>query len=306
LDIPEYLTAPPRKRELYAVDTYFREGLEDVMSLGEPFSRWFSHNFALLLIKPDAVVTRRLRPIVDWVRQRGFQIAAATAVTFDRHRIRALWQYGLNAASRDRRDAADLYMTASESLVLILHSPDRPEPASRLLSGLKGPADPARCRPGQLRYDLGSRNYQLNLVHAADDPADLVRELAVLYDYPARIAHLRALATRRDIAGQPYDVIERLESGNPEVSLDLPEVLTDLERAAPRIGAGDADGSVRQLHRLIGQVRSGESRDWRRLLYLGDLVGPPVPVWHRIVIATHLLDPYVPGVASLLPDSGAG
>lgn len=129
----------------------------------------------MLLLKPDAVVTRRLAEILRWITARGFAITGVVTVTMDRHAIRALWQYGWNAASRDRRDAADLYVTAGDCLLVVLARPGRREPATLALSRAKGPADVTRCRPGQLRELL---NFQLNLVHTADEPADLLRELA--------------------------------------------------------------------------------------------------------------------------------
>jgi hypothetical protein len=56
------------------------------------------------------------------------------------------------------------------------------EPASVRLTRDKGPTDPARRHPGQLRHLLGGSSYLLNHVHTADDPADTVRELGVLLD----------------------------------------------------------------------------------------------------------------------------
>src|SRR5205823_1114562 len=160
------LTEQPRKRSLYAVDTYFRESLEDIYSLGEEFARWFCERHALLLVKPDAVVVRKLRAVLDWVTDRGFLVVAVAPV--------------------------------------------------------------AMGRPGELRHDLGSLNYQLNLVHAADDPADLVRELAVLYDHPTRMSLLRRVATGVDATREANEAIQRLEVENPSVSIDLAKVLDEI------------------------------------------------------------------------------
>ncbi|MGI5214761.1 nucleoside-diphosphate kinase [Plantactinospora sp. CA-290183] len=311
-EIPTFLSALPRKRSLYAADTYFRESFEDLSTVGGGRVEQFCHDHALLLLKPDAVVSRRLGAVLRWVLANGFSIVWAATVALDRHGVRALWQYGLNAASRDRRDAADLYVTACECLLLLLALPGRPEPASSVLSAVKGPADPGRCRPGQLRYDVGSFNYQLNLVHAADEPADLLRELAVLCDHETRAPLYRRTLDRRDGSvadgrSEAFALVERLESATPAVDLHLDRTLRDLTAAAERRTEGVRDagapGAAGELAALLGRVRGGRSRDWRGVLRLAECAEVPVSRWQRIVLATHLLDPYVPGATSLLPDS---
>ncbi|GAA3764645.1 hypothetical protein GCM10022225_58370 [Plantactinospora mayteni] len=306
--IPAFLSTLPQKRSLYAVDTYFRESFEDLLAVGGGRIEEFCHDHALLLLKPDAVVSRRLGSVLRWVLAYGFGIVWAATVTIDRHGVRALWQYGLNAASRDRRDAADLYVTASECLLLLLALPGRTEPASLVLSTAKGPADPVRCRPGQLRYDVGSFNYQLNLVHAADEPADLLRELAVLCNHETRAGlYRRTLAGSADPSGdgrsEAFALADRLEAATPKVDLELDRTLGELADAAEarrRSGPGTAAG---ELVSLIDRIRARCSRDWRTVVRLAESSGVPVNRWQRIVLATHLLDPYVPGATSLLPDA---
>ncbi|GIG92943.1 nucleoside-diphosphate kinase [Plantactinospora endophytica] len=306
-EIPAFLSTLPRKRSLYAVDTYFRESFEDLVAVGGGRIEEFCHDHALLLLKPDAVVSRRLGPVLRWVLAYGFSIVWAATVTIDRHGVRALWQYGLNAASRDRRDAADLYVTACECLLLLLALPGRPEPASLVLSAAKGPADPVRCRPGQLRYDVGSFNYQLNLVHAADEPADLLRELAVLCTHETRAGLFRRLGGSAgpapDGRSEAFALADRLEAATPEVDLELDRTLGELEEVA-RTRRPDASGrATGELVSLIARIRARCSTDWRTVLRLAESTGVPVSRWQRIVLATHLLDPYVPGATSLLPDT---
>lgn len=312
-EIPTYLSRLPQKRLLYAVDTYFRESFEDLTRVADLSTERFCHDHALLLLKPDAVVARRLGAVLRWVIASGFTIVCADVVTIDRHGIRALWQYGLNAASRDRRDAADLYVTASDCLLLILALPGRPRAATLVLSEAKGPADPVGCRPGQLRHDIGSFNYQLNLVHTADEPADLLRELAVLCDHETRLTLYRRTLAGRDHTAEAFALVRRLEEATPAVDLRIERTLDDLASAAVGIAThpagkariGDPPGPWPELMALIGCIRAGESRDWRRLVRLAEECGVPVSRWQRIVLATHLLDPYVPGATSLLPDSSS-
>jgi nucleoside diphosphate kinase len=291
---PALLSELPEKRARYADDSYFLDGFEDVTEVcGDALGR-FCDDHALLLVKPDAVVSRRLSPILTWLTGNGFSVVGAMPLTLSRHAVRALWQYGLNAASRDRRDAADLYMTAGPCVLLMLARPGGTEPATTVLSRAKGPAEPDRCRPGQLRHAAGSFNYQLNLVHTADEPADLVRELAVLCEHETRVSLLRrALGGASDDA---YAVARRTEAATPEEDLDLHRTLARIAAVA---------GRAPELHRLVDRIGAGESRDWRRLLRLARERGVPVTTWQHIVVATYLLDPYLPGAAGLLPDASA-
>ncbi|MFC4588752.1 nucleoside-diphosphate kinase [Sphaerisporangium corydalis] len=356
--VPAHLSRLVEKRALYAVDTYFRESLEDLTATAALVSadsvasadsvERFCRDHALLLLKPDAVATRRLGQALRWVTTRGFSIVGAATVTMNRHAIRALWQYGLNAATRDRRDAADLYVTASDCMLVLLALPGRPEPATLVLSRLKGPADPADCGPGQLRHELGAVNYQLNLVHTADEPADLVRELGVLCDHETRTTLYRRAFTLRDAtsdaqgtadtasaahimadaasdahimadaasaahvmadaASDAYAMAERLEAATPAADLSLDRTLEHLAGLAATVRRTDPDrrSRSRELSALITRVREGRSRDWRRLLALAGEAGVPVTRWQRVILATYLLDPHVPGAAGLLPDASTG
>jgi nucleoside diphosphate kinase len=303
--MPAFLSRLPDKLALYETDAYFRDGFEDLTMVAGDSAEEFCHVHALLMLKPDAVVTRRLAPALRWVLANGFAITGATTVTMNRHSIRALWHYGLGAASRDRRDTADLYMTATDCLLVVLSRHHPAEPATVIFNRAKGPADPADCHEGQLRHDLGSFNYQLNLVHAADEAADLVRELAVLCDHDTRLALYRDALAGRDATARAYALASRLEAAVPEANLDLDHALADLATDLTRVPAGTPRSPVAAMRSLLSRIRSGRSRDWRSLLGLADDCGIPVDRWQRIVLATHLLDPYLPGVTSLLPDASA-
>ncbi|GII77162.1 hypothetical protein Sru01_21440 [Sphaerisporangium rufum] len=306
--VPEHLSGLPAKRALYAADTYFREVLEDLRAACAADGgsvRRFCHDHTLLLFKPDAAVARKMRPGLELVAARGFSVVAATPVTMNRHSIRALWQYGYPAASRDRRDAADLYMTAGDCLLVLLARPGHARPASVLLSQEKGPARPEDCRPGQLRHELGGTGYQLNLLHAPDEPADLLRELGVLCDAPARALLYRQARARQDAAAPAHRLAERLEAAAPRAELRAGPVLRALHEAVAAALARRPRDVPAGLPPLLAAVRSGRSRDWRGLLGLLDAGRIEITRWQRIVVATALLDPFEPGRQSLLPDASA-
>src|SRR5216683_1412570 len=190
LPLPITLSCDPAKREYYGADVYYLESaeqLDGMLAAGGPGQRGtgladFAYGHALLLLKPDAVVARQVLPAIDWLRDNGFRIVAASRSRVTRTAIRALWQYQWNLATRYRRRLADGFVTGADSLVLVVRPDSEPEvPASVLLTELKGPTSPDARQPGQLRYLLGRYCYLLNLVHTADEPADVLRELAVYF-----------------------------------------------------------------------------------------------------------------------------
>ena len=74
-----YLTSLRRKRTLYAVDPYFREGAWDASAiLGERFYPLL-HETALMVVKPEALAARRLPDIRAYVETAGFRPMAALA-----------------------------------------------------------------------------------------------------------------------------------------------------------------------------------------------------------------------------------
>jgi hypothetical protein len=59
---------------------------------------------------------------------------------------------------------------------------------TRVITRLKGGNDPAGRAPDSLRSVAGSPNRLLTMVHSSDDPADVVRELAVFLPWRERAA----------------------------------------------------------------------------------------------------------------------
>ena len=285
----DWASRSPGKAKEYADDVYFREAAEDLLATLPPgAAEPFCGRHALLVLKPDAVVTGRLTDALEWLAGNEFRIAASAAIRFDRHTIRALWQDSLVDASRDRVDLADEYMTATDCLLLVVRHDDLSATASEILRVRKGSPHPHDCRPGQLRYQLGSMNFQLNLVHAADDPADLVRELGVLCDHRTRCGLVLTAVSGTEGLAAARELVRVLEASHAREDLSFDRLL---DRLASRSPAGGA------LARAVGDIAAGRSRDWRGLLRLLGDGAVPITRWERIVLGTTLLEPYRSGRA---------
>lgn len=301
--LPERLTRLESKQVLYAVDTYFRETWEDLRQVAGDRALELCERHALLLLKPDAVVRHRLHAALDWLEEHELQVVGALRVHVHRWAVRALWQYQWNAATRDRRDVADLYMPACDSLLLLVRAPNGEPPATLALTLMKGPAEPAGCRPGQLRYTLGTYNQQLNLVHTADEPADLVRELGICSDGPTRLRLLSAVLQARPAAGKARRLASDLEAEQAPRDLTLTGAVSALHAALASRPLRRGHRAAEALRARLDAVLAGTSRDWRGVVALAEGCGLHVSDWQRVVLGTYLLEPSIKGVETVIPDA---
>ncbi|MGH9831189.1 MAG: nucleoside-diphosphate kinase, partial [Blastocatellia bacterium] len=179
--IPEWVIRAGPKHDLYSTDTDFIESYEDLTTaVGQAAPSWL-RDHTILVLKPDAIVGRRVTATFEWLEEAGFDIVLARAIHFDRHTIRALWLYQWNIATRARKELVDQLLTSCGSLLLLVRTESNPSfSAAEMLSTRKGPSSPERQRTGDLRHRLGGISPLLNFVHTADAPADVVREFGIL------------------------------------------------------------------------------------------------------------------------------
>ena len=297
-EVPAALTKDERKRVLYGADVYFRQGWADAQRvLGDRAADVLCRH-GLVLLKPDAVARRVLDPAISWFETREAQIVVAEQGRMGTHAMRAMWQYQMNAASSDRLELADAALTTDPGLLVIARLPADPVPASVRFSAWKGPADPARRQEGQLRHALAGGNYLLNYVHAADEPADLIREITILLpDRAEREAVLRAMGDDEIDADGPArarrharDLEARIEAHDLELSTALAAL-----RAAPPAGPrGDA------FLALLRAAEAGDERDWRALWRAAAEAGVPPSRWDLAVVGTALAEHTTAGVMPIL------
>ncbi|GAA2634879.1 nucleoside-diphosphate kinase [Paractinoplanes durhamensis] len=286
---PAGLTRDPAKERYFGTDSYFLDAYDQ---LADPIG--FAAGHALLLLKPDAVASRSIWPVLDWVRTSGFRIVASRRFAMTRGAVRAMWHYQLNRATPARSRLADALCTASDSMVLLLSLPDDDRvPPSVALSDRKGPADPARRTPGQLRYRLGDHGFLLNLVHASDEPADVLRELGILLDVDERRELIQQALPGADRHDAATALADRLYADSPAHDLRF-------EPATARLAA-----ELSQLQDLPAYVRAElrtrlDAEDWGALVELIWRAGLPVSGWDVTVVGCGSLPLSRPEYAQLL------
>jgi hypothetical protein len=287
-DVPpgllDTLTRCPEKAEQYVLDPYFRHGARELAAE-------FVLPRTFVVLKPDAIAGRRLDVVIDLVRRNGFRIVAGTTFRFTPLLTREIWRYQFNIASADRAEIVDLLLPAGDSVLLIVED-DRYRagglPAACRLSGLKGSADPGARRPDDLRSVLKGPTTLFNFIHTADEPADVVRELALLEVATGqRILRLGAV--------DETALVRRAYDSMPAHDLD--------ERASwQRLGDSD-NHAVAALAQLA--LAGDPAADWSALLDLfPGRVPPAESLWDALSIATAQIASNVPGLTPIVPTVG--
>lgn len=304
LPVPAGLTVDEAKRALFGADAWFRDGWEDLQRLSPPGRAIaVAQQHALVLLKPDAIAARVLHRSLDWFEDEGATIVGSAAVQLDRQSFRAMWQWQLGASTRDRRDLGDAIIGAGPSLLVIVRLPAASVPATVRISASKGPADPTRRRPGQLRSALEGGNFLLNFVHAADEPADLARELSILLRAAEREALISGFADGGPAAGAPAaarTLATALQDAAEPHDLDFAATLRRLGDRLETLSGGRPAGAQAQAAACLAAVRRGGSRDWRGLLAALREAGVRASVWDEIVVGTTLMDHSEAGVEQVL------
>ncbi|MFB7243861.1 nucleoside-diphosphate kinase [Streptomyces populi] len=287
IPVSPLLTCHPDKQRLYGADTYYQESHDQLAALTDDVTG-FAHRHALLLLKPDAVVARRLDAAADWLAGQGFTIAGAGVTRLTRTMIRSLWYFQWNLATPHRRRLAALFLEDADALVLLV----RPEndldvPASVELTRLKGPTDPDARRPGQLRHLLGRYSYLLNLVHTPDEPADVLRELAVHFDETERDRLFRSALAGEDRAAHAHELTGLLYAATEPRDLDFGPALARLRDTVSRHRGADPSAAPREL------LESA----WRR--------GIDLDPWDAVIVGSKVLPMRQPGRAPVLDGADA-
>lgn len=179
------VTTVGEKLDWYGFDPYFRDGCDDaraIMDQGGEVDLW---NNSFIVFRPDAIVTRNVLRAVEVLMDNGFSVLKTFEFQYTHLSVRECWRYQHNINTRDRVTAMDLLMTSTPSLLCLLRSrfDSHDLPASARLKLLKGPSAPEKRKPGQLRYEMGGPQAPMfTFVHAPDEPADLLRELAIFLE----------------------------------------------------------------------------------------------------------------------------
>jgi nucleoside diphosphate kinase len=315
--VPPWLSHDPRKRTIYQDDLYFWDGWAAFAAArsGEPDEAVLRH-LTFVLIKPEAIVGRRIDPILDFLCARGFHIIGAWPVHLGRHAVRALWGYQINSTPIAWVHSLELGITSGELFVVgLTHALEHGEAstAAELLRLSKG----TTSRPGgdSLRDRLNCPARMLSFVHAPDEPADVIRELAVLCDGPGRIedqqdAHAARLG---EVVAALVGAANGPNGRSGAIAQSARSIMTsrysqvaphdlDVDATFLRMRGYLRDGIQPGLSQETrAAVEQGRTEPERALHVVTSLErAHALPLWDRIVTVAHLTDSFRNGRPMLI------
>jgi nucleoside diphosphate kinase len=300
------LTVMPDKARAYAEETWAREAWEDLAEAsGDPLE--FMHRQALLIIKPDAIAARATSAILDSVLAQRFRPAAVRTVAFHRHLMRSLWHYKFNVATPERLAIQDMLQSSCPNILVMLRDeePDPSIPAAVRLTAFKGPSALARRRSEHLRSQLGVQNRLLSFVHTTDEPADLVRELAIFFPRAERRALIAEVLERNDRRVALDGAVRALEAAMAPHDLRLDTALIRIYELASEQAASDGCGDWARLAALCASPASAHAAGWTALW---PLLEPRLTLfdrWDVIALGAHLVQEDLAGTLPRLGDADA-
>lgn len=135
----------------------------------------------LTIIKPDAVASGLIGPIIARFEQAGLKILAVRLVHLSPDQAAGFYR-----VHRDRPFYASLcaFMTRGPCLPMVLEG----EGAVARLRELMGATDPAKAAPGSIRSEFAT-SIEANAVHGSDSPESAAFEIP--YFFPAVEIHAR-------------------------------------------------------------------------------------------------------------------
>ena len=300
-ELEHWLTSSVRKRRFYEADVDFRVALDSLTALFAPVDkRHFLSSHALTFLKPDAFAYGVAGEYLTLLGNLGFQITAWRRVKLSRARMRLMWKYQWNIATLDRIFTHTRLNQASDIIALSvkLDSKLSTLSAAETLSTLKGSGDPSKRKPGTIRSQLKCPNVFFSAVHVSDDPADIVRELGVLFDEETLSDFiLNAIEAKPNMLALEK-AISTIESGLGRHEFDLP-------RSAIALKAITGETlSFPHINRQISNLAVGKPvqkvDNWRG--YIGDLglKYDPIAIWDEIAVASALVKPDLENRTKLL------
>jgi nucleoside diphosphate kinase len=315
--VPPWLSRDPRKRIIYQDDLYFWDGWAAFATArsGEPDEAVLRH-LTFVLIKPEAVVGRRIDPILDFLCAKGFHVAGAWPIHLSRHAVRALWGYQINSTPVAWVHSLELGITSGELFIVgLTHALEHGEAntAAELLRLSKGTSS----RPGgdTLRDRLNCPARMLSFVHAPDEPADVIRELAVLSAGPDRIEHQQD--AHPSTLGEVVAALVSAASGpNGRSDVTAQAARSIMASRYGQVAPHDLDVDA-TFARMRGYLRDGIqpglSQQTRAAIEQGWLAperalhvvtslerAHALPLWDRIVTVAHLTDDFRNGRPMLI------
>jgi hypothetical protein len=272
----------PAKADSYAAEGTLAAFWEPRLS-GLPAAavRAAAQHVTALVLRPELAMTRRVARCLRWLDGHGYVVVSAAPVRVD-WVCEVLWRFQWNAVNPGTLHLVRLLYRSAPCLLLVLrHGSCRGVPAAVRLSGSKGAAEPGERSGASLRDALGAPSKILAMVHAPDEPADVLRDLALLARGNPHLAQSLTAALTGTVppAGDPAQAALAWQDSAQPRALDPLPILAAL---AGRLAAADGDGA--RLPPLLADMRAGRKVEWLGLLAALGEAGLRLDPWQEIVL----------------------
>jgi hypothetical protein len=245
----------------------------------------------MIILLPDAMVTRAWRPIWQRLQVLGLDIVAVGAQQLRPHQMTELYAgSAVKPHNRARPPAGWLpyQLAALDMSIPVVLRAHAPIDLSRVLDQWKGPSRYGDRDPGDLRSVSRSSDRCLSLLHTCDNVSELARDLTLLFGAETADAIRQDMCTSlpADVPLLLRDYLPAEEEPHP---LDI--VLRSLSRALAllaydrRMGHPPAAGTVEAL-RAVRTLRA-EASNWS-----------PSELIDRLAAGLAGLRPLLPGPAA--------
>ncbi|MBS9422449.1 nucleoside-diphosphate kinase [Photorhabdus caribbeanensis] len=294
-DALQLLTMQSDKIRAYQNDFVPEEAWRVILSQYGKDVRNFIFGHSFILLKPETIARRLSCQAISYLAQRGFAPVGITCVELSRNAAHHIWRFQWNAATTDRIELTNWVNAQSPSILIMLRDcVPTSVPASVKLWRLKGSAHAARRKADQLRSVLGMHNRMLGFVHTPDEPADLVRELSILFDSDelSALLHTCRLTEQSidDLVTQCSRVAVELESQYSAHMINPNEV-------AQRLSLSTESHVLSPIWRDYAQ---GQPMPLAKVLSYFREYGLGKDSWDVLTIAAELIEHDIKGVHALL------
>ena len=256
---------------------------------------------AMFVIHAETIAARKAETVLSFLRRQGFALLLARPFEISMPMCETVWRFQANVQTPDSMAIRDAIYTHGTSIMLLLRDtrPYAGRPASSRLTLLKGSPDPRNRDGDSLRSELGAINNIFGFVHCADEPLDVLRELAIMMPEPA-LSDLHSHLARTFADDTEYDcrsVVESVYAESPEHDIDSARALRRLLAAVAEVDGGGARAQTLRA----SLVERDQNLDWfvfsKELRELGiDPLG-----WDPLIVAGDRVPYDVPGRVKLIP-----
>ena len=289
--LPGWLSCFPEKLRCYSADDAFIAGWNSFMELHGKGTRLREQiwNLGSVLLKADCTFRGNGLRGIRFIEQHGFHICAVRELSFSRRGVEDLWRYSLGRLSAERLELLQRLQTRCSSLYMLVKSKAHVSrfPSSLQLTELKGQADPAIRHSASLRCVMGEpQSTFFNFVHTADEPADLVREVGLLFGEEERRSVIleSALDARPDAEG----AYEALQARSETSDLNFSCAVERLSSAVAR-SVGLANQERADCLDEVNRLPAAGYASWLKLREKLNLRGVVIREVDEIIIAAKLI-----------------